>query len=334
MDAYPIHQGKIMSKAAYAAQAGGADAGTAGAAAQNSAGAATSAPSRRLGWRHIAVGVCFSVIWSSAFVAGKVVVTEMGPFVGLFYRFVGTVFVLGLLCGKSLWGPQAGRALRAGMVLGLLNNVAYLGLSFSALQRVSPPWVVVIVSCSPFVTLLLGVARGLESFSAAKVLGFGLSLAGIVVMVGVGRLDGAAGQGLLLAAGATVAFSVGAVLFRGRYSAVPLLPVNFWMSVCAMCCFAPAAWQSAVTPLTVSTPALLALIWLAVVSLLGMALWLLLIRTQGASTAAAYNMLNPLSGLALSALLLGVPIGIADVAGAAAIVAGLAVALRVRPARS
>ena len=293
-------------------------------------GTAACTAQRRPGLRHVAVGVCFSIIWSSAFVAGKMVVTEMGPFVSLFYRFVGTVLVLGLLCGKSLWGPQAGRALRAGFVLGLLNNVAYLGLSFSALQLVSPPWVVVIVSCSPFVTLMLGVARGLESFSAAKLLGFGLSLAGIVVMVGVGRLDGGVAQGVLLAAGATVAFSVGAVLFRGRYSNMPLLPVNFWMSICAMLCFAPAAMRSTVTPLAVSTPALLALAWLAVVSLLGMALWLLLIRTQGASTAAAYNMLNPLSGLALSALLLGVPILPADVAGAAAIVAGLAVALGVR----
>lgn len=293
-------------------------------------GSAANTVQKRLNWRHVAAGVCFSVIWSSAFVAGKIVVTEMGPFVSLFYRFVGTVFVLGLLCGKSLWGPQAGRALRAGLVLGLLNNVAYLGLSFSALQLVSPPWVVVIVSCSPFVTLMLGVARGLESFSVAKLLGFGLSLAGIVLMVGVGKLEGGAVQGLLLAAGATVAFSVGAVLFRGRYSNMPLLPVNFWMSVCAMFCFAPSAMQSSVTPLAVSIPALLALGWLAVVSLLGMALWLLLIRTQGASTAAAYNMLNPLSGLALSALLLGVPILPTDVAGATAIVAGLAVALGVR----
>lgn len=285
----------------------------------------------RPGLSHLAVGLCFSVIWSSAFVAGKIVVTEMGPFVGLFYRFVGTVAVLAVLCGKGLWGGQWKRALRAGMLLGLLNNVLYLGLSFSALGLVTAPWVVVIVSCSPFVTLLLGVARGLESFSTAKFLGFCLSLAGIVVMVGVGNLKGGAGLGLSLAAGATVAFSVGALLFRGRYSGLPVLPVNFWMSVCAMVCFAPAAWLSPVTPFSVSLPALLALVWLAVVSLVGMALWLLLIRSQGASTAAAYNMLNPVSGLILSTLLLGIPILPADFAGAAAIVAGLGVALGARP---
>ena len=283
------------------------------------------------GLGHLALGLCFSVIWSSAFVAGKIVVTEMGPFVGLFYRFVGTVAVLAVLCGKSLWGPLWKRAFRAGMILGLLNNVLYLGLSFSALGLVSAPWVVVIVSCSPLVTLMLGVVRGLESFNAAKLLGFGLSLAGIVMMVGTGNLNGGTVLGLLLAAGATVAFSVGAVLFRGRYSGLSVLPVNFWMSVCAMLCFAPAALQSPVTPLVVSYQALLALAWLTVVSLVGMALWLLLIRTQGASTAAAYNMLNPVSGLTLSALLLGAPILAGDLVGAAAIVAGLGVALGVRP---
>ena len=283
------------------------------------------------GLGHLAVGLCFSIIWSSAFVAGKMVVTEMGPFAGLFYRFVGTVAVLGVLCGKRLWGSQWKQALGAGMVLGLLNNVLYLGLSFSALGLVAAPWVVVIVSCSPFVTLLLGVARGLESFSPAKLLGFSLSLAGIVLMVGVGNLKGGAALGLLLAVGATVAFSVGALLFKGKYSGLSVLPVNFWMSVCAMVCFAPAAWLNPVTPLALSLPALLALVWLAVVSLVGMALWLLLIRTQGASTAAAYNMLNPISGLTLSALLLGAPILSADLAGAAAIVAGLGVALGARP---
>jgi len=278
-------------------------------------------------WRRVAMGVFFSVIWSSAFVAGKVAVAELGPFVSLFYRFAGTVLVLLLLCGKSLWGPQGGQALAAGMLMGLLNNVLYLGLSFSALRLVSASWVVVIVSCSPFITLFLGMARGLETFSLRKLLGFAISLGGVVVMVGVVRPESAALTGVLLAAGATLAFAAGAVLFRGKYGDLPLLPVNFWMSVCAMACFAPAAWRSGATPLDASLPALVALAWLAVVSLAGMALWLLLIRTQGASNAAAYNMLNPLSGLALSAVVLGTSIGVNDVLGAAGIVAGLAVAM-------
>lgn len=283
-------------------------------------------------WRRVAVGVCFSVIWSSAFVAGKVAVSELGPFVSLFYRFVGTVLVLLALCGKRLWGPRWGRALAAGVLMGLLNNVLYLGLSFSALRLVSASWVVVIVSCSPFATLLLGMALGLERFSLRRLLGFAISLCGVVAMVGVGRPESGALAGVLLAAGATLAFAAGAVLFRGRYADLPLLPVNFWMSVCAMVCFAPAALHAGSAPFAASLPAIVALAWLAVVSLAGMALWLLLIRTQGASAAAAYNMLNPLSGLALSAVVLGTTIGGNDLLGAAGIVAGLAVAMGARAA--
>ena len=108
------------------------------------------------------------------------------------------------------------------------------------------------------------------------------------------------------------------------------LPAAFHLStICGQISVADIPALLAVGAVLPSFPAL-ALGWLAVVSLLGMALWLLLIRTQGASTAAAYNMLNPLSGLALSALLLGVPILPADVVGAAAIVTGLGVALGVR----
>ncbi|MFT4300644.1 MAG: DMT family transporter [Desulfovibrio sp.] len=280
-------------------------------------------------WERYAVGVLFSVIWSSAFIAGKMTVMEMGPFATLFYRFVLTVLVLLPLCGKKLMGPKGKQAILAGILLGLLNNVAYLGLNFSALQRLPPSWVVIVVSCAPFMTMTLAALRGQESFDKEKLLGFAIAFTGVVIMVGITGLHAGAILGLVMTVGATLAFSAGAVLFRGKYDDLPLLPVNFWMSVCAMLCFAPAAFTDA-TPLQLTWPAQIALIWLVVVSLTGMALWLLLIRTQGPSMAASYNLLNPLSGLALSALILGTDIGVQDAAGATAIVAGLYVALRPR----
>ncbi len=281
-------------------------------------------------WERYAVGVLFSVIWSSAFIAGKITVMEMGPFTTLFYRFVLTVLVLLPLCGKKLLGPKGKQAMLAGILLGLLNNVAYLGLNFSALQRLPPSWVVIVVSCAPFMTMTMAALRGQESFDKGKLLGFAIAFTGVVIMVGITGLHAGAALGLVMTVGATLAFSAGAVLFRGKYDDLPLLPVNFWMSVCAMLCFAPAAFMTEASPLQLTWPTQLALIWLVVVSLTGMALWLLLIRTQGPSMAASYNLLNPLSGLALSALILGTDIGVQDAAGAAAIIAGLYVALRPR----
>ena len=279
-------------------------------------------------WGRYAVGVFFSVIWSSAFIAGKVVVMEMGPFATLFYRFMLTVLVLLLFRGKKLLGPEGRQAMLPGMLLGLLNNVVYLGLSFSALRYLAASWVVIVVSCAPFMTMAMAALRGQESFDRRKLLGLTVAFAGVVSMVGITSLHEGAGLGLGMAIAATLAFSAGAVLFRGKYDALPLLSLNFWMTLCGMLCFVPAAFMTTASPLHLTWPALAALLWLVVVSLAGMALWLLLIRTQGPSMAASYNMLNPLSGLALSTLLLGTPIGAQDVMGAAAIVAGLYVALR------
>lgn len=290
--------------------------------------ATAEARSDRRRWGRYAVGVFFSVIWSSAFIAGKMVVMEMGPFATLFYRFTLTVLVLLLFCGKKLLGLKGRKAMLPGMLLGLLNNVVYLGLSFSALQRLAPSWVVIVVSCAPFMTMAMAALRGQESFDKRKLLGLTVAFAGVVIMVGITGLHQGAGLGIGMAIAATLAFSAGAVLFRGKYDALSLLSLNFWMTLCGMLCFAPAAFMTTANPLHITWPALAALLWLVVVSLAGMALWLLLIRTQGPSMAASYNMLNPLSGLALSALLLGVPIGVHDLIGAAAIVAGLYVALR------
>ena len=279
-------------------------------------------------WHRYAVGVFFSVIWSSAFIAGKVVVMEMGPFATLFYRFTLTVLALLLFRGKRLLGPGGRQAMLPGMLLGLLNNVVYLGLSFSALRYLAASWVVIVVSCAPFMTMAMAALRGQESFDKRKLLGLAVAFAGVIIMVGITGLHEGAGLGLGMALAATLAFSAGAVLFRGKYAALSLLSLNFWMTLCGMLCFAPAAFMNTVSPLHLTWPALAALLWLVVVSLAGMALWLLLIRTQGPSMAASYNMLNPLSGLALSALLLGAAVGVQDVIGAAAIVAGLYVALR------
>ncbi len=253
---------------------------------------------------------------------------EMGPFATLFYRFTLTILVLLLFCGKQLLGPEGRQAMLPGLLLGLLNNVVYLGLNFSALRYLAASWVVIVVSCAPFMTMALAALRGQESFDKKKLLGLAVAFAGVVIMVGITGLHEGAGLGLGMAIAATLAFSAGAVLFRGKYDALSLLSLNFWMTLCGMLCFAPAAFMTTANPLHITWPALAALLWLVVVSLAGMALWLLLIRTQGPSMAASYNMLNPLSGLALSALLLGTAIGVQDVMGAAAIVVGLYVALR------
>jgi drug/metabolite transporter (DMT)-like permease len=72
----------------------------------------------------------------------------------------------------------------------------------------------------------------------------------------------------------------------------------------------------------------LALLYLAVVVTgIGMAMWVTLIRWVGAAGASACHLMNPLFGAGLAWAMLGTPLRAGDFLGAAAIAVGLALAL-------
>src|SRR4051794_8759602 len=97
----------------------------------------------------------FSLLWSSAFVAGKIAVAELTPVMTLVLRFAISVAVMLPVCLASPTLLFDRRIMWTAALLGVLNNAIYLGFTFSALQFTSPAAVIVIVSCAPFITALL-----------------------------------------------------------------------------------------------------------------------------------------------------------------------------------
>ena len=273
-------------------------------------------------------GVLFSIIWSSAFIAGKVAIQDIDPIGTLFLRFLCCSLLLAPFCLRTGGRLTLAGLIGAGGVLGFLNNAVYLGLTFSALQYISPEWVIIIVSCSPFMTMALSVLRGNERFSMTKLAGLVIGFTGVIIMTGVTGLDNNAVAGLGMALGGTFAFSVGTVLFREKGKELPLGAVNFWMSLSAVILLAPWAVHRGLPLESVTLPGFAAIGWLVAVSLLGMALWLLLIRRYGAVTAASYHLLNPVSGLLLAFLVLGTPPNAHNSIGAATICLGLYIVSR------
>ncbi len=252
-------------------------------------------------------GILFSLIWSSAFIAGKVAMHDLDAFVVLFIRFVFCSLLLAPFYrpkSSSLSISQQSIA-KTGLGLGVLNNVIYLGMTFYALNFISPEWVIIIVSCSPFITSGLSTLMGKEELSLRKITGFIIGFVGVLIMTGVTGLGKEAIWGLVLAFGGTFSFSLGTVIFRDRGQGIPLQTNNFWMSLAAVPLFGLwiGASGSSVAPIHFAAGA--AIGWLVVVTLLGMALWLYLIRRYGAVTAAGYHLLNPVSGLVLAFLVLG-----------------------------
>jgi len=263
----------------------------------------------------------FSLIWSSAFVAGKIALVEFDPYSLLIIRFGIGALLIAPFC---LWGRIDFRALRVGAMLGLLNNALYLGLTFSALRTLRPEIVVVVVSCAPFLTTLLAAARGQERLVPRRIVGIGCGMGGVAVITGIAGATSPDPLGLGLAIAGTIAFAVGTVLFRDKAAHLPVFQVNFWQTLTGGVVLVPVALLLGSPLVSPSWPTTLAILHLSiVVTIGGMALWLVLIRTHGAGTAASFHLLNPVFGVMLSHLAFGTPLRPEDFAGAVLIALGL-----------
>jgi len=278
----------------------------------------------------VAFAVAFSLVWSSAFIIAKIAFVRFDPATLLALRFGASALLL---------APFAARdAARVGLIVGALNNAAYLGLTFCALQLTRPVVVVGIVSCAPFVTGGLAAAFGIETVKPSQFAGFALGLIGVALVTGF-DLTGANVEGVALAAVGVLAFSAATLILRARGGGRSALALNFWQSLAGAGLLAPFALANghALTEISGARPfepSVLALLYLVVVvTLLGMAMWLRLIRIAGAAGASACHLMNPLFGALLAWAMLGSPLRLADFLGAAAIAAGLALALGFAPRR-
>jgi drug/metabolite transporter (DMT)-like permease len=275
----------------------------------------------------IAFVLLFSLIWSSAFVAGKIAVRDVDPVLTLVIRFALSAAIMAPFClvNGVAWNT---RIVKTGLIFGLLNNAVYLGLNFSALAFTSAAVVGVIVSCAPFLAILFAVALRQERFDPIKTLGVLIGFAGVIVIIG---FDISAGDavGVALAVGGTTAFAIATVMFRGRATGLPVLPLNFWQSTAGALALLPVLALKGVPTPTFTISAALAILYLTViVSIGGTVLWLLLIRWSGAASAASYHLLNPFWVVILSNIALGSPLEPRAFVGAAIIGAGLLLTTR------
>ncbi|KAI95393.1 drug/metabolite transporter [Rhodomicrobium udaipurense JA643] len=275
----------------------------------------------------IALVLLFSLIWSSAFVAGKIAVRDVDPILALVIRFALSAAIMAPFClgNRVAWNT---RIVKTGLLFGLLNNAVYLGMNFSALAFTSAAVVGVIVSCAPFLAILFSVALGHERFDLVKTLGVFIGFAGVIVIIG---FDIGAGDavGVALAVGGTTAFAMATVLFRGRATGLPVITLNFWQSTAGALALLPVLALKGVVAPTFTVSATLAILYLTVVVSIGASvLWLLLIRWSGAASAASYHLLNPFWVVILSYIALGTPLEPRAFVGAAIIGAGLLLTTR------
>src|SRR5690349_12399124 len=129
------------------------------------------------------IGV-FCLLWSYAFVAGKIGVTHCPPLILLAARFsLAGIIILGISAFQRDGWSMTWRDAAMFAVLGIANNALYLGLGYTGLQSVSAGLGGLIVSANPvftavFAALLLG-----EPLTLRKVAGLALGTIGVAMIV-------------------------------------------------------------------------------------------------------------------------------------------------------
>ena len=275
-----------------------------------------------------AVGIGFSLIWSSAFVVGKFAVGVAPPLWLLGIRFlIAGVAMLGLLklMGRSL--PARAGDWVTGIGLGLLNNAIYLGICFYAFRNVTAGMVAMIASLTPMATALMAHPVLGEKLSARRILGIVLGILGAWIVLR-GRLDGGVDDPFWLGMVflAMCCLSGGTILYRARATNTDPLAMNAVMTLASAFAVIPAAmlledhhaihWAE---PRFILVQAYM----IVIVSILALLLWFRLIRLAGAGAASAFHFLNPAFALTMAWIVLGEPVALHDLMGLVPIAVGI-----------
>ncbi|MPS80314.1 MAG: DMT family transporter [Achromobacter sp.] len=269
----------------------------------------------------------FCFLWSSAFAAAKIAVRDCPPLTLLTIRFlIAGVLMLGIAAYSGRGQPMRGRDLASLILLGVLNNALYLGLSWSGMTTVSSAFTAVLISTNP---LLIGVLAGPvlgERLNWRKLLGLCLGLAGVAVVLR-SRLSGMQEDmhGTLLVTGGLVALVAGTLLYKRLKPTAGLWTSTGIQSLAAAAALLPfALTNESLGDAHLTTSLLASMAYMIVaVSMGGYYLWFMILSRATATSASALHFLMPPLGLLFGWLVLREPVSWLDLLGIVPIAIGI-----------
>ncbi len=270
----------------------------------------------------------FCLLWSFAFVAGKIGVTDCPPLMLLAARFsLAGVLILGItaLRGEA-WSSLTWRDAAIFALLGIANNALYLGLGYTGLQTVSAGLGGLIVSANPVFTAVLAAAFLGEALTWRKVMGLLLGIAGVGFIVwhrmSVGTDDW---HGILFTLASLASIVLGTILFKLLAPKGSLWVGNGVQNLSAGIVLLPFAFTfSNVGDIVPSTRPIGAFAFLVLGgSILAYLLWFHLLKVCGATAASAYHFLMPPLGMLFAFLVLGEHVEFRDLLGIIPVALGI-----------
>jgi drug/metabolite transporter (DMT)-like permease len=269
--------------------------------------------------------VLLSILWGGTFFFVAVALKEVAPMTLVLMRCV----IAALVLAPVLWllgytFPNTREGWHDFVIMAILNNVIPFGLIFYGQKIIPSGLAAVLNATTPLMSLLVVRFIAGEAWSANKLPGVLIGLAGVGVLVGPEAFGGATlgnALGMLACLGATIAYGVSGLWSR-RLKAYPALVSAASQMICSALLLIPIAgvsdrfWTIGMPSHTV----LLAIVALGVLSTaLAYILFFEIIRRAGALNAMLVTLLIPFTSITLGALYLGETLSTRQFAGAAII---------------
>jgi drug/metabolite transporter (DMT)-like permease len=269
----------------------------------------------------------FCLLWSFAFVAGKIGVTDCPPLILLTARFsLAGILILGIsvLRGEAL--SLSRRDVGVFALIGIANNALYLGFGYTGLKTVSAGLGSLVVSANPVFTAMLAALLLGEALTWRKVAGLLLGIAGVAsivwhrMSVGTDSL-----HGILFTLLSLASIVLGTILFKVLAPTGSLWIGNGIQNLTAGIVLSPFAFSlSNVGDIVPSTRLLGAFAFLVLGgSILAYLLWFHLLKVCGATAASAYHFLMPPLGMLFAFLVLGEHVEARDLMGIVPVALGI-----------
>jgi len=269
----------------------------------------------------------FCLIWSFAFVAGKIGVTDCPPLILLTARFLlAGILILAISTIRRDPWSLSWRDAAVFAVLGVANNALYLGLGYTGLQTVSAGLGGLIVSVNPVFTAGLAALLLGEPLTGRKVAGLTLGILGVTLIVwhrisiGTDSL-----HGILFTLASLASLVTGTILFKVLAPKGSLWLGNGVQNLAAGLVLLPvAASFASLDDIVPSARPLGAFAFLVLGgSILGYRLWFHLLRVCGATAASAYHFLMPPLGMLFAWMVLGEHVELKDLLGIVPVALGI-----------
>ena len=269
----------------------------------------------------------FCLLWSFAFVAGKIGVTDCPPLILLAARFsLAGILILGASAFRRDAWRLTWREVAIFAILGVANNALYLGLGYTGLKSVSAGLGGLIVSANPVFTAALAALFLGEFMTWRKVLGLLLGIVGVGFIVWHRMSVGTDSlHGILFTLASLASIVAGTILFKLFAPKSSLWIGNGIQNLAAGIVLTPIALTFAdASEIVPSARLALAFAFLVLGgSILAYFLWFHLLKVCGATAASAYHFLMPPLGMFFAWLVLGEHVAFRDMLGIVPVALGI-----------